>query len=86
MGAWFWLNIPLAAFFFCCWAGIPLWLTGTRWHAEISSKHAGIAAKYAELAAGAVAEPAVAARPPAAAALYQTAGAAYTGTAGPRDS
>jgi hypothetical protein len=42
--AWFWLNIPLALFFFCCWAGIPLWLTLTRWHRETSAKHAEIAA------------------------------------------
>jgi hypothetical protein len=42
--AWFWLNIPLALFFFCCWAGIPLWLTLTRWHRETSGKHAEIAA------------------------------------------
>ena len=45
MGAWFWLNIPLALLFVCCWAGIPLWLTLTRWNAEIDAKHAGIAAK-----------------------------------------
>jgi hypothetical protein len=45
MGTWFWLNIPLAVFFICCWAGIPLWLTLTRWNAEISAKHATIAAK-----------------------------------------
>ena len=42
--AWFWLNIPLALFFFCCWAGIPLWLTLTRWDREIGAKHAEIAA------------------------------------------
>jgi hypothetical protein len=45
MGTWFWLNIPLVLLFFCCWAGIPLWLTLTRWNAEISAKHAAIAAK-----------------------------------------
>jgi hypothetical protein len=27
METWFWLNIPLALLFFCCWAGIPLRLT-----------------------------------------------------------
>jgi hypothetical protein len=45
MQTWFWLNIPLALLFVCCWAGIPLWLTLTRWNAEISEKHAAIAAK-----------------------------------------
>jgi hypothetical protein len=45
MGTWFWLNIPLALLFLCCWAGIPLWLTVTRWNAELSAKHAEIAAK-----------------------------------------
>jgi hypothetical protein len=45
MGAWFWLNIPVALLFFCCWAGIPLWLTLTRWNTELSEKHAEIAAK-----------------------------------------
>jgi hypothetical protein len=45
MGTWFWLNIPLALLFFCCWAGIPLWLTLTRWNTELSAKHAEIAAK-----------------------------------------
>ena len=45
MGTWFWVNIPLAVLFFCCWAGIPLWLTLTRWNTETSAKHAAIAAK-----------------------------------------
>ena len=45
MGAWFWLNIPLALLFFCCWVGIPLWLTFTRWNTEYSAMHAGMAAK-----------------------------------------
>jgi hypothetical protein len=45
MGTWFWLNIPLALLFFCCWAGIPLWLTLTRWNTELNAKHAEIAAK-----------------------------------------
>jgi hypothetical protein len=63
--AWFWLNIPLALLFFCCWALIPLWLTLTRWHTELGAKHAEIAARQAEIAASAipvqaVAQPAVA--------------------------
>jgi hypothetical protein len=37
---WFWLNIPLMLAFFCCWAGIPLWHTLTRWNLELSAKHA----------------------------------------------
>jgi hypothetical protein len=45
MGTWFWLNIPLALLFVCCWAGVPLWLTLTRWHAEIRAEHAAVAAK-----------------------------------------
>ena len=38
-----WLNIPLALFFFACWAGIPLYLTLTRWNAELRAKHAELA-------------------------------------------
>jgi len=38
MGTWFWLNIPLAALFFCCWCGIPLWLTLTRWDKELAAR------------------------------------------------
>jgi hypothetical protein len=45
MGTWFWLNIPLALLFVCCWAGIPLWLTLTRWRAELNAKHAELAAE-----------------------------------------
>jgi len=45
MGTWFWLNIPLALLFVCCWAGIPLWHTCKRWNAELSAKHAQIAAE-----------------------------------------
>jgi hypothetical protein len=45
MGTWFWLNIPLELLFFCCWTGIPLWLTLTRWRAELSAKHAELAAE-----------------------------------------
>ncbi len=51
---WFWANIPLMVLFFGCWAGIPLWLTLTRWHAEITAKHAEIAAAQSGLAAQAV--------------------------------
>ncbi len=50
MGTWFWLNVPLAVLILCCWAGIPMWLTLTRWHDEIEARHA-------EIAARAVAEP-----------------------------
>jgi hypothetical protein len=45
---WFWLNVPLMLLFFGCWAGIPLWLTLTRWHAEITAKHAEVAAAQSE--------------------------------------
>ena len=41
---WFWLNFPLALLFVGCWAGIPLWLTLTRWKAEVDAKHAEVAA------------------------------------------
>jgi hypothetical protein len=51
---WFWLNIPLMLLFFGCWTGIPLWLTFTRWHAEITAKHAEIAAAQSEVAVQAV--------------------------------
>ena len=72
MGTWFWLNIPLALLFVCCWAGIPMWLLLTRWHAEVEAKHAEVKAKHAELEARAVPEAVVAQSAPAAAA-YQTA-------------
>ena len=79
MGTWFWLNIPLALLFVCCWAGIPMWLLHTRWHAEVEAKHAEVKAKHAEvkakhaeLEARAVPEPVVAQSAPATAA-YQTA-------------
>jgi hypothetical protein len=52
---WFWVNIPLMLLFFACWAGIPLWLTLTRWHAEVTAKHAEIAAAQSEITARAVA-------------------------------
>jgi len=45
MGELLWLNIPLMVLFLACWAGIPLRLVLTRWHAEVSAKHAEIAAK-----------------------------------------
>ena len=41
---WFWLCIPLMLLFVCCWAGIPLWHTLTRWDAELKAKHAEVAA------------------------------------------
>jgi hypothetical protein len=44
MGTWFWQNIPLMLVFFSCTAGIPLWLTLTRWRAEVEARHAEIAA------------------------------------------
>jgi hypothetical protein len=47
---WFWDNVPLMVLFFGCWAGIPLWLTLTRWHAEITAKHAEIAAAQGQIA------------------------------------
>jgi hypothetical protein len=70
--AWFWLNIPLALLIFCCWAGIPLWLTLTRWHAEVSAKHAEIAAR---------AVPALVVPQQAPAVAYETGSPAYAGTA-----
>jgi hypothetical protein len=51
---WFWMNVPLMVLFFGCWTGIPLWLTLTRWNAEVTAKHAEIAAAQAEVAARAV--------------------------------
>jgi hypothetical protein len=72
MGTWFWLNIPLSLLFVCCWAGIPMWLLHTRWHAEVEAKHAEVKAKHAELEARAVPEPVVA-QPAPATAAYQTA-------------
>lgn len=45
MGTWFWLTIPLALLFVCCWAGTPLWLTLTRWRAGLSAQHAELAAE-----------------------------------------
>lgn len=72
MGTWFWLNIPFALLFFCCWAGIPLWLTLTRWNAELSTKHAEIAAKAGPGPVFALSAPAVA---------HETGSPAYAGVA-----
>jgi hypothetical protein len=55
MMSWLWLNIPLMVLFLCCWAGIPLWHTLTRWDAELKAKHAQIAAT--PVAAPVVAQP-----------------------------
>jgi hypothetical protein len=76
MGTWLWVNIPLALFFFCCWSGIPLWLTLTRWNAELKEKHAELAARHAKLAASTV--------PGSAPAVAPRAGSpVYAGLAGP---
>ena len=72
MGTWFWLNIPLALLFGCCWAGIPLWLTLTRWRAELSPKHAELAAEPGPAPVFAQPGPAVA---------HQTGSPAYAGVA-----
>ncbi len=74
MGTWFWLNIPLALLFFCCWAGIPLLLTLTRWNTELNAKHAEIAAKAA--AALVFAQPAQAV-------AHETGSPAYAGVTNP---
>ena len=77
MMSWLWLNIPLMVLFVCCWAGIPLWHTLTRWDAELKAKHA-------QIAATAVAAPVVA-QPVTAPALARGAGRpAYAGAGGPR--
>jgi hypothetical protein len=47
---WFWLNVPLMVVFVGCWTGIPLWLTLTRWNAELTAKHAEIAASHGDVA------------------------------------
>ena len=72
MGTWFWLNIPLALLFVCCWAGIPLWLTLTRWRAELGATHAEIAAETGPEPVFAQPDPAVA---------HQAASPAYAGVA-----
>jgi hypothetical protein len=76
MGTWFWLNMPLAVVFVCCWAGIPLWLTLTRWSAELAAKHAEVTPKVA--VAPVVAQPV-----PASAAAPGTGSPAYAGVAEP---
>ena len=72
MMSWFWLCIPLMVLFFCCWAGIPLWHTLTRWDAELRAKHA-------EVAAAAVAAPALAQPAPVTAAAHEAGSPAYAG-------
>jgi hypothetical protein len=71
MGTWFWLNIPVALLFVCCWAGIPMGLLLTRWHTEVEAKHAEVKARHAELEVRTVPEPVVA-RPAPATTAYQT--------------
>jgi hypothetical protein len=71
---WFWLSIPLALLFFCCWVGIPLWLTFTRWNTELSAKHAEIAANTG---------PALVFAQPVPAAAHETTSPAYAGVANP---
>ena len=75
--SWFWWNIPLMAVFLCCWAGIPLWRTLTRWDAELRAKHA-------EIAATAVAAPVVAQPAPATAVARGADRLAYAGVGDPR--
>ncbi len=72
MMSWFWLCIPLMVVFFCCWAGIPLRHTLTRWDAELKAKHA-------EVAAAAVAAPALTPPAPATAAAHGADSQAYAG-------
>jgi hypothetical protein len=72
MMTWFWLNVPLMVLFLCCWAGIPLWHTLTRWDAELKAKHA-------EIAARGVAAPVVAQPAPAAAVTHGAGSPAYAG-------
>lgn len=67
LGTWFWLNIPLALLFVCCWAGIPLWLTLTRWNAELRARHAEVATTTASR--------------PVPEAAHETASPAYAGVA-----
>ena len=77
MMSWFWLNIPLIVLFVCCWAGIPLWHTLTRWDAELKAKHA-------EIAAAAVAAPVVARPAPATAVTHGAGSPVYAGVGDPR--
>ncbi len=77
MGMWFWLNIPLALLFVCCWAGIPLWHTLKRWNVELEEKNA-------ELAARTAAEAIVVQPVPATVAAHETSSPAYAGAGVPR--
>lgn len=72
--AWFWLNVPLMALCLGAWAGIPLFLTLTRWHAELNAKNAALAAQAAAV-------PVIAQSAPAMAAARETAGPVYAGVA-----
>jgi hypothetical protein len=72
MMSWFWLCIPLMVVFLCCWAGIPLWHTLTRWDAELKAKHA-------EVAAAAVAAPVFTQPTAATAAAHEAGSPAYAG-------
>jgi hypothetical protein len=81
MGTWFWANIPLALLFFCCWAGIPLWLTFTRWNTQLNAKHAEIAAVTGF--ARVVAQPAPAVAQPVPAVAHDNSGPAYAGVTNP---
>jgi hypothetical protein len=71
--SWFWPCIPLMVLFFCCWAGIPLWHTLTRWDAELKAKHAEVAA------AAAVAAPVFTQPAPATVAAHEVGSPAYAG-------
>jgi hypothetical protein len=51
MGSWLGWNILLGLMFVGCWAGIPLWLTLTRWKDEVETQHAEIAMRHAWMAA-----------------------------------
>jgi hypothetical protein len=69
-------NIPLVLVFVCCWAGIPLWLTLTRWSAELVAKHAEVTPEAA--VALVVAQPV-----PVSAAARETGRPVYAGVAEP---
>ncbi|HTS98756.1 MAG TPA: hypothetical protein VMI33_19275 [Streptosporangiaceae bacterium] len=74
MGSYIWLNAPLMALFLGCWAGIPLYLTLTRWNAELRAKHAEIAPAAAHAPALAQPAPALAVAPGADDVTYAGAG------------
>jgi len=63
VATWFWLNVPLALLFVCCWAGIPLWHTLRRWNAELDAKHAEVAAHAVPAVAVARPDPAAVPKP-----------------------